>query len=274
MNKKSHPYRFTGKEWDEETELYYMSARYQDPMTSRWISADPAGPELLNPMGEDGNLRSGFSVVESVNWYSYTSNNPLKYKDPSGMIQDEDYFNKSNSQKQTETPEQNSPYLYSSEASFSLTPGGVDVSDGNAINPNLQGEAHYNNYSVGASIEGSTGGAQVEGSWKDLSGKASLEAVTGVAAIGLTDGRPNVEVFGAMLEGEVSGQLNLPGNTYAKLGASGSLLSGGLRLDFSQGIDIKIGLGAFGAGVSITFGKSDVGGIGSLDVTPKRRHRR
>ena len=29
------PYRFTSKEWDEETGLYYMSARYQNPETSR-----------------------------------------------------------------------------------------------------------------------------------------------------------------------------------------------------------------------------------------------
>ena len=72
------PYRFTSKEWDEETELYYMSARYQDPMTSRWISADPKGHELLNPD------RDGFSVIEGTNWYTYCSNNPVKYNDPTG----------------------------------------------------------------------------------------------------------------------------------------------------------------------------------------------
>ncbi|WP_168203334.1 RHS repeat-associated core domain-containing protein [Oceanispirochaeta crateris] len=79
------PFRFTSKEWDEETGLYYMSARYQNPMTSRWISADPAGFGLVNPMGDKGNLKSGFSVIENVNWYSYSSNNPLRYVDPSGL---------------------------------------------------------------------------------------------------------------------------------------------------------------------------------------------
>ena len=83
------PYRFTGKEWDEETGLYYMSARYQNPETSRWVSSDPAGWELINPMEKDQNgkfkMRSGFSIVESVNPYSYTGNNPIKYTDPTGM---------------------------------------------------------------------------------------------------------------------------------------------------------------------------------------------
>jgi len=72
--------RFTGKEWDEETKLYYMSARYQNPMTSRWMSADPLGPGLVNPM------RDGFHLIESLNWYSYTGNNPVRFKDPSGFI--------------------------------------------------------------------------------------------------------------------------------------------------------------------------------------------
>ncbi len=85
MNKKSHPYRFTAKEWDEETKLYYMSARYQNPMTSRWMSVNPSGFQLVNPMDGEGNLRSNFSLIESINWYSYVSNNPVIYLDPNGM---------------------------------------------------------------------------------------------------------------------------------------------------------------------------------------------
>jgi RHS repeat-associated protein len=36
------PYRFTGKELDPETKLYYFGARYYDPRTSVWESTDPA----------------------------------------------------------------------------------------------------------------------------------------------------------------------------------------------------------------------------------------
>lgn len=62
-------YYFTSQEKDEETGLYYMKARYFEPQTSRWMSADPIF---------DG-LKDGFSV------YGYCHNNPLKYYDPTGL---------------------------------------------------------------------------------------------------------------------------------------------------------------------------------------------
>jgi RHS repeat-associated protein len=82
------PFRFTGKEFDTETNLYYYAARYMDPRTSRWISSDPAGAMLANPMGDDGKPRENFSLIESMNHYSYVSNNPVKYVDPTGMEHD------------------------------------------------------------------------------------------------------------------------------------------------------------------------------------------
>ena len=85
------PYKYTAKELDSETALYYFGARYLDPRTSRWISSDPAGFELINPMDEKGNSRKGFSIIETNNWYSYTSNNPLKYVDPTGNSEVESY---------------------------------------------------------------------------------------------------------------------------------------------------------------------------------------
>jgi len=59
------PFRFTAKELDTETALYYFGARYMDPRTSRWISSDPA--------------------MDGPNWYAYGYNNPLKYIDPTGL---------------------------------------------------------------------------------------------------------------------------------------------------------------------------------------------
>ena len=81
------PFRFTSKEYDEETGLYYYGARYYEPRLSRWMSADPAGFALINPMDGDGKPRAGYSVIEAANWYSYVSNNPVKYVDPTGLLE-------------------------------------------------------------------------------------------------------------------------------------------------------------------------------------------
>ena len=35
------PYKFNGKEYDEETGLYYYGARYYDPRLSMWYGTDP-----------------------------------------------------------------------------------------------------------------------------------------------------------------------------------------------------------------------------------------
>ena len=39
------PYKFNGKELDEETGLYYYGARYMDPVTSLWYGIDPSIPQ-------------------------------------------------------------------------------------------------------------------------------------------------------------------------------------------------------------------------------------
>ena len=59
-------YRFTGKERDEESGLYYHGARYYAPWLGRWMSCDPAG------------------MVDGLNLYRYTQNNPLNFHDPAG----------------------------------------------------------------------------------------------------------------------------------------------------------------------------------------------
>lgn len=60
---------FTGREYDEDTGLYYYRARYYDPELGRFISPDPIGFEA-----EDSNL------------YRYVGNAPVNATDPSGLI--------------------------------------------------------------------------------------------------------------------------------------------------------------------------------------------
>ena len=61
---------FTGKELDEETGLYYYGARYYNPVIGRFITADTLIQDPYNP--------------QTLNRYSYTSNNPINRIDPDG----------------------------------------------------------------------------------------------------------------------------------------------------------------------------------------------
>lgn len=65
------PYTYTGREYDEESGLYYYRARYYDAKVGRFISEDPIYGKLRNPLTQ--------------NRYVYALGNPLFWIDPSGL---------------------------------------------------------------------------------------------------------------------------------------------------------------------------------------------
>jgi RHS repeat-associated protein len=78
-NTQVTPYRFTGKELDEVTGLYYYGARYYDPRTSVWQSPDPILGEYMS-----GKTNGGVFNPKNLGFYSYTINNPINLIDPKG----------------------------------------------------------------------------------------------------------------------------------------------------------------------------------------------
>jgi len=62
----SNPFRYTGRERDPETGIYYYRARYYDPAVGRFLSEDPV------------RFKGG------INFYAYVGNRPLIHIDPLG----------------------------------------------------------------------------------------------------------------------------------------------------------------------------------------------
>jgi len=67
---KSLSYRFTGQREEATTGLYFYNARYYDPALGRFAQPDTLVPDPGNP--------------QALNRYTYVTNNPLKYTDPTG----------------------------------------------------------------------------------------------------------------------------------------------------------------------------------------------
>jgi len=70
-------YRYTGKEKDEESGLYYHGARYYAAWLGRWTASDPIG------------------VEGGINLYQYSNSNPAMFSDPSGN--EPEYYSSSSS---------------------------------------------------------------------------------------------------------------------------------------------------------------------------------
>jgi RHS repeat-associated protein len=60
-------FRWAGREYDQETGLYYLRARYYDPQLGRFLSEDPAG------------------IAGGLDLYTFVGDDPVNRTDPSGL---------------------------------------------------------------------------------------------------------------------------------------------------------------------------------------------
>lgn len=70
------PIKYAGYQFDDETGLYYLNARYYDSKIARFLTEDTYRGQVNDPL--------------SLNIYTYCSNNPIKYKDTTGHWQQGD----------------------------------------------------------------------------------------------------------------------------------------------------------------------------------------
>src|SRR5207302_8280045 len=63
----TNPFRYTGREFDSETGIYFYRARYYDPGAGRFASEDPA------------------QFAGGINFYRYVGNSPTRFLDPYGL---------------------------------------------------------------------------------------------------------------------------------------------------------------------------------------------
>ncbi|HEY6369147.1 MAG TPA: RHS repeat-associated core domain-containing protein [Candidatus Sulfotelmatobacter sp.] len=70
----TNSFRYTGRDFDTETNLYFYRARYYDPNAGRFLSEDP------------------FGIRDNVDMYVYVRNNPVNFNDPFGLYKLKGYF--------------------------------------------------------------------------------------------------------------------------------------------------------------------------------------
>ena len=89
------PYKFNGKQFDNETGLYYYGARYLNPVASIWYGVDPLAEKYVN-----------------IGSYIYCHSSPIMLIDPTG---EGDYYAKNGSYLGTDKKNDNFIYIqYSS----------------------------------------------------------------------------------------------------------------------------------------------------------------
>ncbi|MCQ9640884.1 polymorphic toxin type 24 domain-containing protein [Chryseobacterium sp. WG14] len=86
-NSYNTPYKFNGKEQDDETGYYYYGARYYNPRVSLWLNVDPLAdynPFMNDQAYIDGEHNVGVYNSGNNNPYIYCYQSPINYTDPNG----------------------------------------------------------------------------------------------------------------------------------------------------------------------------------------------
>ena len=145
----STPYKFNAKELDEETGLYYYGARYYDPRSSVWISADALAEITMKS-------------------YSYCGNNPVNYIVLHEGLHDRYEFAKLEGKmsdyptlnRQQQTGNSNFEHENMAEGNIGLLVNGMKEFD------NINGYAHsedwYNAMAWRGSLEDTSGHAKLD----------------------------------------------------------------------------------------------------------------
>ena len=128
-----NPYRYTGRELDAETGLYYYRARYYSTSLGRFLQPDP--------IGYQGGL----------NLYAYVGNDPLNLTDPSGLL----------ARDVARRGQQLLNNLTSGLQSFALPPTIPTAAELNAVNERAIANA-ARNFAI-ATVSGAAGGAVTGG---------------------------------------------------------------------------------------------------------------
>lgn len=118
--------RYTGREFDEFTNLYYYRARFYDANLGRFVSEDPIG-----------------FVGGDVNLFAYVKNNPQNFADPTGLYP-------SFSINPSETEFNQSPKANTNECGCNKNNDDVqkmkDIFDSSVYRMTINGQRHVNPY--------------------------------------------------------------------------------------------------------------------------------
>jgi RHS repeat-associated protein len=198
-------FKFTAKELDSETGLYYFGARYYDPRTSVWASADPILDKYL-PTGnrdKDAQLPGMGGIFNPLNlaMYTYGHQNPVKFTDPDG---NSTWPTKSSELVGTANLPNNGGYFGYSRNSGTKWHAGIDIGG-----------------RVGDGVVAFKGGKVVRSSWQSSSDhhkgygqRIVIQHEDGTFSLyGHLDSR-KVKVGDVVSEGQLIGKLGRTGNAY------------------------------------------------------------